>query len=98
MVERCHDEVQRALASVAQLFAGENEVFLARVQAVLTVNLSQMPRLRGVVEEAVALGGTTLDAEGFFRAMAVWIVDNQLQDGLYWEPAKELRRRGPQAG
>ncbi len=70
-----------------------DEVDLVELREMLAANLAARPAVAELVREAVALGGTPLDEAELYRAVAVWIVDLQLGDGLVWRPATAVRRR-----
>lgn len=93
MTQKHSAEVRQALVATAQGFAGRTEIDLEELRRLLASNLELRLPLRESVEEAIGLGGSTIqDPQLFFEAMALWLVDQQLGDGLLWRPAIEVRR------
>jgi diaminopimelate decarboxylase len=92
MAGGCVDEVRRALDAVGHMHEGATERHLDGIAKALAANLQQGERLRAVVVEAVELGGGYSDEDSYFHAMALWVIDNQLGDGLSWASGTAVRR------
>jgi hypothetical protein len=86
-----HD-VRRALTSLEQSIPGES-VTLIVLTSTLAGLLRMQDGVRKTVMEIKALGGTSLDEDGLFEAIAKWVLDNQIGRGFVWDPGAEIRRR-----
>jgi hypothetical protein len=93
MCGRCEDEVRRSVEATAHLYPQGSEPHLDEVVQSLAANLQAMPNLHAAVQEAYQLGSTGLVESEFFEAMALWVIDNQLGEGLVWRPAVPVTRR-----
>ena len=95
MRSRCADEVRRSIEATVHIYSADDEPHLDAVIRSLAANLRAMPGLSAAVHEADQLGSTSLVEDDYFEAMALWLVDNQLGDGLLWNPSTPIRRRNP---
>lgn len=93
MSGRCVEEVRRSLEATSHAYSGKSEPHLDDLVHLLAVNLQAQAKLRAAVQEAYQLGSTGLVEDEFFEAMAQWLIDNQLGDGLLWRPETPIRRR-----
>ena len=93
MRSRRKDEVSRCVEAVAHLYADGSEPNLGDVVRSLATNLRAMPGLSSVVEVSYQYGSTALSEDEYYEAMALWVIDNQLGDGLNWRPGARLKRR-----
>lgn len=92
-MSECQPDIRQALDGAAQVLHDRDEVDLVELRDMLAANLAARPTVAELVREAAALGGTPLDEAELYQAIAVWIVDLQLEDGLVWRPGTPVRRR-----
>lgn len=78
-------EVRRALDALMQAIPGDT-VSLEVLASTLARLLRAQDGVRALVVEVVDLGGSSLDEEELFTAMANWIIDNQVGRGFEWDP------------
>ncbi len=82
------DDVRRAPTSLEQSIPGES-VSLTDLTTALAGLLRMQDGVRKTVMEIRALGGTSLDEDGLFEAIAKWVLDNQIGGGFAWNAATE---------
>jgi hypothetical protein len=91
LLDKCLDELTAAIQATRQAIGGI-EVDLERLQAALVANLQLQPRISDAVYVAVREGGVSLDQAELFDAIALWLLDLQLGDGLRWQTEVALIR------
>jgi hypothetical protein len=92
IVGDCAPEVSRALAAFVQAVPGQT-ITLDVAVGTLARLLSAQDKVRALVVEVAGLGGSALDEEALFMAMATWIIDNQIGRGFEWCPSDRPARR-----
>lgn len=85
-------DVENALEALNQGLQ-EVEVSLDTVTGTLAGLLPAQPGIRAVAQEVAELGGSALDENGLYLALAKWIVDNQIGKGFEWEASVSPERR-----
>lgn len=85
------NDVENALDALNQAIQGD-EVSLDVVIFTLTGLLRAQPSIRAMVSEVAELGGSTLDEDELYAALAKWTVDNQIGRGFEWEASNRPMR------
>jgi hypothetical protein len=85
-------DVENALTALDRAIQ-EDEVSLDTVTSTLAGLLPAQPGVRALVREVAELGGSALDEDGLYAALANWIVDNQIGKGFVWEASTKPERR-----
>jgi hypothetical protein len=83
------DELEGEVATALDAFAAglpNDTVHLDDIALGLAGLLRQQEGIKKLVQEVRALGGTGLNENELFEAVAAWIIDNQLGTGLEWDP------------
>jgi hypothetical protein len=86
LVNKCSQEVRRALDGLVEGSPDEESVTLDVVVSTLAGLLRLQKGVRGLVAEVVALGTSQLNEEELFAALASWIIDSQIGRGFVWDP------------
>jgi hypothetical protein len=91
---RCRRQIRRATHAAGNMFLDKSSVPFMSVCNVLVERLRLEPRLTGEVNNLVGLG-VAVDPDDLYYALAVWIIERQLQRGgpLWWDPSRRVRRR-----
>jgi hypothetical protein len=79
------DEVRRALTALRLGLPSDNVCLDVAVDA-LSQLLRAQDRIRMLLDEVDALGGSSLSQEELLSALARWIIDNQIGRGFLWDP------------
>jgi hypothetical protein len=91
----CQDALRAAVAATRQAVV-MTDADLVAVQRSLAANLAMRPEIERLVTDAFATGGSAYATpDEFYDAIAMWIIDLQLADGLLWDATAPIER--PQA-
>lgn len=85
-------DVENALTALDNALQ-EDEIPLGIVIDTMAGVLPAQPGIRALVREVAELGGSALDEDSLYVALANWIVDNQIGKGFEWEARTKPERR-----
>jgi hypothetical protein len=88
LCNKYHQHVVAALSPLATLYEGDPKVSLGVVQGVVAERLRSIDGLEAEVSNADASGGLSLREGELWVALACWVVENQLDARLNWNPGK----------
>lgn len=90
---RWGDQARVLSMQVAEAYGAEAEPHLDEVCRMLADRLQGIDDLRARVQQEASVGGTGLaSSRDFFEALALWVIENQVADGVVWHPERRLRR------
>ncbi|HYB23669.1 MAG TPA: hypothetical protein VED41_07720 [Solirubrobacteraceae bacterium] len=88
LCNRYHARVVTVLSPLAALYAGDPKVSLGEVQRVVAERLRSIEGLEAEVSNASAAGGLSIREKELWAALACWVVENQLDARLHWNPGR----------
>jgi hypothetical protein len=95
LCRRYHEEVVSVLGPLSQVYASDPNVPLIEVQSLVADRLRSIEGLENEVSNAFAAGGLSLREPELWLALAIWIVENQLDTRPNWDPSKRPRPMPP---
>lgn len=91
LVQQHTDDVTRMTEALGSMYPANSDVTLETLQESLATHLKENGSIRTKVRDEAAIGGTPLDENGLYKAMAGWIIERQLAGRLDWNPQRRPR-------